>query len=136
MQRIKQDRVVLQQILLVDYKHCCFAKIYNDYGFEIVFEKDSRVQGKQRQGGQSAARFGRIREEVIKQWFKKVNDLLDSINGNLVVGCSSVYYKQFYNTLSPNNKDKIAERVDSEYSDASGVYQRINRLKGNTAKKF
>ena len=120
---------MLRQVFLVDYKHCCFAKIYNDFSFDIVFEKTSRVSGKQRQGGQSAHRFERGRKEVVKQWFKKIDELLLKTNEEIYVGCSGVYYNHFYDCLSASNQLRIVERFDSEYSDASGIYQEVNKMK-------
>jgi len=37
-----------------------------------LWTKKSYIQGKHKTGGQSAQRFERLRNEAIKQWFKKI----------------------------------------------------------------
>ncbi len=122
------------QVLLFDYHDCYFAKIYSDYDFNIIFKKKSNVPPKIRAGGQSAARFGRVRQEEIKKWFKKLNSLITSVEGTFHVGTSSIYYKQFYDILDTYNQQKIISRINSEYSDLSGVYQMINKLREKNEK--
>ena len=119
---------IVYQILVVDYDECFCARIYSDGEIEKVFAEHSTVPKKHRKGGQSAARFGRIRDTEITLWFKRINEYLKKIDGEIYVGISSIYYKRFFKTLDRYNQEKIKERLNSEYSDLSGIYQMINKL--------
>jgi peptide chain release factor subunit 1 len=118
----------MYQILVIDYNECTFAKVYSDAEIEIIFKKHSDIPNKHKSGGQSAQRFERIRQECIKQWFKRINEYLKPIEGEIIIGISSIYYKRFIKYLSTYNKNKIQKRVTSEYANISGIYNTLNIL--------
>jgi len=113
--------------LLVDYDEAYFAEVYTDGEIKKIFSEQSYVPKKHKKGGQSAARFARIREEKIKQWFKKINELLKSSEGEIIIGISSIYQNHFKKYLSSSNQRKILSWEKSEYSSLSGIYQMINK---------
>jgi len=45
----------------------------------VLWNKESRVPGKMRPGGQSAARFQREREEKLKHWMKDIAEEMKRI---------------------------------------------------------
>lgn len=47
-----------------------------------LWHKKSYIQGKHRKGGQSAARFERLRNEAVKQWYKTVAGKLGELTIN------------------------------------------------------
>lgn len=73
-------------------------------------------------------RFSRIRDTEITLWFKRINEYMKAISGNIYIGISEIYYKRFFNTLSTYNQQKIKERITCEYSGLTGIYQMVNKL--------
>jgi len=47
---------------------------------KTLWSETSNVQGKHKDGGQSAARFQRARQEALKHWFKKVADKMKELH--------------------------------------------------------
>ena len=126
----------MYQILVLDLEECCFAEVYNDGEIKEIFSHHSEVPHKHRKGGQSAPRFARIRENEITLWYKKINEYLKEVKGEIYVGMSSIYYNRFLKHLSTYNKQKIIKRITSEYSGSTGIYDMLNRLeKEKNAKK-
>lgn len=118
----------MYQILVIDYNECCFAKVYSDGEIERIFQHHSMVPNKHHKGGSSAKRFAKIRDNEITLWFKRINEYLKKVDGEIYIGMSSIYYERFYNTLSTYNQQKIKERHSCEYSDLSGIYQMVKKL--------
>jgi len=89
----------------------------------------SEVPKKHKKGGQSAARFSRIRENEITLWFKRINEYLKSIKSNdIYLGISFIYKSRFINNLSTYNKLKIKRIEKTEYCGITGIHQYINKL--------
>jgi peptide subunit release factor 1 (eRF1) len=82
-------------------------------------------------GGQSAARFARIRQNEIIHWFKRINEYLKKIDTELYVGINSIYVNKFKRYLNTYNLQKIKHIDSTEYTDISGIYQYLNKLKQN-----
>jgi len=118
----------MYQILVVDYDEAYCAKVYSDAEIVQVFHEKSYVPKKHKCGGQSAARFARIRQEKIKHWFKEINCLLKNVDGEIIIGMSSMYRNQFKHYLSTYNLDKIIRWEKSEYNNLSGIYQMVTLL--------
>ena len=77
------------------------------------------------------SRFERLREGSIVEWFKRINEYLKEIDGNIYVGINFVYKERFRKYLSTENKNKIMEFGKTEYSGLSGIYQYKSRLEKN-----
>ena len=118
----------MYKILVLDYNECCCAEVYSDAEINILFKDTSLVPRKQDAGGQSAKRYQQNRQNAIVDWFKQIDDMLKNVQGDIIVGISSIYYNKFYSLLSTYNKQKIKEQLGSEYSDLSGIYQMVTTL--------
>jgi len=125
---IPSNKRRLYTLFLFDLKHCTIAEIYSDKSFNIICEKQSIVTKNHRQGGQSSQRFERERNNLITLWFKKLNDIITNIDGQIKVESHEFYHSRFENELSFENKSKISEFFISEYCDESGVWQYVNNL--------
>ena len=62
-------------LVVMDRRDATLA-VLRGKSFKVIAKTHSEVPGKFKAGGQSAARFGRIREDSIKEHFKKVADLM------------------------------------------------------------
>ena len=119
----------IYKILIIDLDECYCADIYSDLEIKKLFQCHSDVPHKHKKGGQSAARFGRIRENQITLWFKRINEYLKQLDGdNLYVGISFVYKERFLSNLSTYNRNKIKDISKSEYGGLTGIYQYIKKL--------
>jgi len=124
---------ILHTLLLFDLKHCTIAEIYSDKSFNVLACKNSIVTNNHRQGGQSSQRFERARDNLITLWFKKLNDMVTNISGDIVIGSHEFYRTRFEGELTFENKKKIISFFSSEYCDESGVWQYQN-TKNNSKK--
>ena len=113
--------------MLFDLKNLTIAKIYSDKSFDILVEINSIITSAHRQGGQSSQRFERSRDNLITLWFKKINEILNNVSGDIIIGSHDFYQNRFESILSNDNKNKIKEFFNSEYCDISGVYQYLNK---------
>lgn len=132
--KFPHTKSIIYKVLLIDYSEMCCANIYSDAEIEVLFKDTSYIPNHHRKGGQSAARFGRCRQNEIVQWFKSIDENLKKVEGEIYVGMSSIYYNQFLSYLSTYNRAKIKERVTCEYSGLSGIYQMINILEKHKGK--
>lgn len=123
-------------LLVVDYSECYCANVYSDGEISKLFSATSLVPNKMRVGGQSAARFQRCRQNEIKQWFKKIDQMLFPVQGDVIIGISNVYYSFFRKHLRSQNIEKIKKQVSTGYSGLTGIYDMINTLQPKKSKAF
>ncbi len=102
---------------------CYCANIYDDGEIEKIFHFNSEVGNKHHQGGQSAQRFSRIREQQIVKYFKKINTKIKGIEREFIIGINFVYRERLKNYLSTENINKLIKFVTTEYGGLSGVSQ-------------
>ena len=120
---IKEPKEVKFTFVVIDLTECFCAKIYNDGEIEKIFQINSDVGNKHRQGGQSSQRFSRIREQQIITYFKRINDKLKTLKGSFIIGINFIYRAKLKRYLSIGVKQKILKWVITEYGGISGVYQ-------------
>lgn len=118
-------------ILLVDTNECICADIYSDGEIKVIFNDRSDIPNKHKSGGQSAPRFGRLRENSIVLWYKDINEKLKSINRDIILGINFVNKNKFISKMSTYNKNKIKKIEKTEYTNLAGVYQFLERLKNS-----
>jgi peptide chain release factor subunit 1 len=96
-----------------------------------VKEIESQVMGKFKAGGQSAARFSRIREGQVKDWMKKVSAMMNQIfrgkeiTGLLVGGPGPAKDDFVNNYLSEELKKKIITIQDIGYTGDQGLKELV-----------
>lgn len=132
--KFNTSKTVIYTILVIDLDECYCADVYSDGEIKKRFAEHSEVPHKHKCGGQSAARFQRIRDSEITLWFKRINEYLKRVNGDIDLGISFVYKARFLSKLSTYNKAKIRMIRKTEYSGLTGIYDQINKIeaeKGN-----
>lgn len=134
--KFKEQKVLVYQILLIDYDEAYLGRVYSDGEIVKVFHKYSYVPKKHKAGGQSAQRYARIREEKIKCWFKSINEKLKEIDGDLIVGMSTMYRNNFKKYLSTYNLNKIKQWEKIEYNGLTGIYQLVGKLEPRKQKRI
>jgi peptide chain release factor subunit 1 len=115
-------------ILVIDSSATTYATLQGSR-LEIVQEITSGIPGKHRAGGQSAARFQRLREAKVQDYFKRVgkhaNDLFMQIPDleSIIIGGPGPTKQDFEkeNYLHYTLKEKIIATIDTAYVGNQGV---------------
>ena len=102
---------------------------------ENIAHFDSIVPGKSRAGGQSSARFARVREGLLNDFLKEVGDATnkaflgkDEIRGIMIAGPGPI--KEYFineNYLDNNVSKKIIGTVDTGSTGEPGIHEALNR---------
>ncbi|MFH0949096.1 MAG: peptide chain release factor aRF-1 [Candidatus Aenigmatarchaeota archaeon] len=102
---------------------------------EPIFHQESIVPGKTRAGGQSSARFARVREGLLNDWLKKVGEAVNKIFeehkdviGILLSGpgpIKEIFMKEDY--IHADIKKKIIGTVDIGYTGEYGLHETLER---------
>ena len=102
---------------------------------ESLFHADSMVPGKTRAGGQSSARFARVREGLTHDWFKQVAEAANKVFadhkevlGIMVAGPGPT--KEYFlreELLHADVKLKILGTVDTSYTGDFGLDEAVER---------
>lgn len=94
---------------------------------------ESVVPGKFRKGGQSAVRFQREREGLIRDWFKKLGEIArdlfeDKVDG-ILIGGPGPAKEEFYNGnfLIDKLKKKVVAVKDIGYTDEYGLHELVDK---------
>ncbi len=103
----------------------------------------SNVPGKTRAGGQSAARFMRLREDAAKEFYKKVGDLMkheffgkEGIKGIIVGGPGPTKYDFVEGNYITNEvKNKIIAVKDLAYTGAFGLNELLDKSEDTLAEE-
>ncbi len=100
---------------------------------KIVRKLDSIVPGKFRAGGQSAARFGRVREGLINDFYKKIAGTMkdafhEEIKG-IILGGPGPAKNKFYegDYIQTAIRNKILGIRDTGYTDEHGLHEIVER---------
>jgi len=107
---------------------------------EVLRHLSSIVPGKTAKGGQSAARFERVRKGLLGDWFKEVaeqaNELLPKEIIGLVIGGPGPIKNQWVDGeyLHPELRKKIISVQDTGYADEHGLHELVERASGAFAK--
>jgi len=132
--RFSGNRSKVYTICIVDLTECVLADVYSDAEIVKRIDISANIDRPHKTGGQSAQRFARIRENQITQYFKRINEHMKKVDGEIYLGISFVYKKRFLNKLNTYNLNKIKRINKTEYGGMTGIYQFINKLeieKGN-----
>ncbi len=121
-------------ILVLDSSAATYA-ILRGRHLEIVLEITSGIPGKHRAGGQSAARFQRLREAKVQEYFKRVgthaNEIfleIPDLRGILLGGPGPTkqdFEKGGY--LHYTLKDRVVATLDTAYVGGQGVEEIVDR---------
>jgi len=110
-------------IVIIDLTETYCANIYDDGEIEKIFRINADVPNKHRQGGQSAHRFERNREQQIIKYFKRVNEKLKKVEKEIIICINFIYKNKFKNYLTTENKNKVIRFDSTEYGGLTGCYQ-------------
>lgn len=109
----------------------------------VLSKHTSNVPGKMRAGGQSAARFGRIRENAAKEFYSRMGEhIKDAFFGNkdlkgIIVGGPGPTKHEFIdgNFITNELKQKIIAIKDVTYTDEFGLQELLTQSQDVLAKE-
>lgn len=130
---MKDDKVI--GILSLDTQEAGFGILTGDR-WEVVESLTSGVAGKHRQGGQSARRFERLRDNELNEYYRRVADygkkiFIDEYNvkGTIIGGPGPTkdgFLKEEY--LDYRLQNNVIAVLDSSYSGSEGVREIIDKV--------
>jgi peptide chain release factor subunit 1 len=130
---LKDDKVI--GIIAIDTQEAGLGILTGDR-WEVVDTMTSGVAGKHRQGGQSARRFERLRENELNEYFNRVRDhaqrvFIDQFNvKGLIVGgpgpTKDNFLKEEY--LDYRLQNNVIATLDTSYSGDEGIREIIDKV--------
>jgi len=98
----------------------------------VLKEDDSIVPGKIRAGGQSSARFARVRENLAKDWYKSIAQNSEKFFGKnevigIIIGGPGPTKETFMGYLSTKLKEKVIGIKDIGYTGEYGLRELVNK---------
>src|SRR5919107_1871088 len=130
---MKDDKVI--GILSLDTQEAGFGILTGDR-WEVVESLTSGVAGKHRQGGQSARRFERLRDNELNEYYHRVADygqkiFIDEYNvKGIIIGgpgpTKDGFLKEEY--LDYRLQNNVIAVLDSSYSGSEGVRELIDKV--------
>jgi len=121
-------------LVTIDKREATIA-ILTGKSYQIILHETSGVPGKTRAGGQSAARFERLREKAAEDFYKRVGErmsisMVDIPNlKGIIVGGPGMTKNEFLedSDLDYRLKNKIMGTVDISYTDESGIKEMLDK---------
>lgn len=121
-------------IIAVDKREATIALITGKT-YRIISSESSGVPGKTRAGGQSSARFERLREKAAESFFKRVGEKVNAafveeekLKGIIVGGPGQTKHDFIeISGLDHRIKDKVLGTVDVGYTDESGIKEILDK---------
>ncbi len=107
---------------------------------KVLVHLTSNVPGKTTKGGQSAARYARIREGAAKEFYKRIAEaakkefLADKDVKGLLIGGPGPTKEDFKDYLTRELQDKILVVQDLTYTDESGLHHLVDKSQDIFAK--
>ncbi len=104
--------------------------------YEILGKFTSGVAGKSRAGGQSAARFERLREEAAHDFYKRISEKTNQAFlgygeklAGIIVGGPGLTKKYFLETelIDYRLREKVIGTLDTTYTDESGIREIVQK---------
>jgi peptide chain release factor subunit 1 len=130
---LKDEKVI--GLLAIDSQEAGLGILTGDR-WEVVDSLTSGVAGKHRQGGQSARRFERLRENELNEYFHRIADhaqkiFIDEhkINGLIVGGPGPTkenFLKEEY--LDYRLQNSVIATIDGSYSGSEGVREILDKV--------
>ena len=130
---MKDDKVI--GILALDTQEAGFGILTGDR-WEVVESLTSGVAGKHRQGGQSARRFERLRDNELNEYYRRVADYAQKIfideydvKGIIIGGPGPTkegFIREEY--LDYRLQNNVIAVLDSSYSGSEGVRELIDKV--------
>ena len=122
-------------LVTMDRRECTIAFLKGKTIIPLAHET-SNVPGKTRAGGQSAARYGRLREDAAKDFYKKVAETIKDnffevkdLKGIIIGGPGPSKYElvEKHDYITTELKRKIIGIKDISYTDAFGLQELVDK---------
>lgn len=119
-------------LVVMDKRECAIGYLRGT-SIKMVEYLTSGVPGKTRAGGQSSARFARVREEAAKEFYYRISDILNKeflgkkeVKG-IILGGPGPTKEEFVEYLNNEIRKKIIGVKDITYTDESGLHDLVEK---------
>ncbi len=118
-------------LVVLDGKDATLALLQGT-SVKILRRLHSTAHAKFKKGGQSAARLGRIREEEIEVYYKRVGEAMDAFVGlksfgGVIVGGPGPVKEDFLKAKPYNYQLKILGMIDTGYAEEYGIHELMEK---------
>ena len=120
-------------LIVLDTKECTIG-LLSGKNIKVLKHMESIVPGKFIKGGQSAARFQRVREGLINDWYKKVGEVAREVFSQhelkgLLIGGPGVSKEHFLSGdyLSTDMKKLVLGVVDTGYTSEHALHELVEK---------
>ncbi|MBI2549811.1 peptide chain release factor aRF-1 [Candidatus Woesearchaeota archaeon] len=121
-------------LVVMDRRECVIAELRGK-SITIISKHTSNVPGKFRAGGQSAQRFGRIRENAAKEFYVRVGEYIKEaffnnqyLKGIIIGGPGPTKHELIEGSFITNElKKKIIAVKDITYTDEFGIHDLVDK---------
>jgi peptide chain release factor subunit 1 len=120
--------------IIMDGSGCCYAMLQSN-NKSIINQFSVDLPKKHGRGGQSAVRFGRLREEAYGHYIRKCSELatqcfikndVPNVKGIILAGCANFKNKLYdSNLFDPRLKSIVIKIIDISYGGENGLNQAI-----------
>lgn len=121
-------------LIVLDTKEASIG-LLKGKNIQVLKHMQSIVPGKFRKGGQSSARFQRVREGLVNDWYKNVAEIIKSVLPKelkgIILGGPGIIKEDFYNGnyLDTRIKKKIIGLEDTGDTSESGLHELVEKSK-------
>ncbi len=121
-------------LITIDKREATIA-ILTGKSYQIILHETSGVPGKTRAGGQSAARFERLREKAAADFYRRVGERMSismvdipKLKG-IIVGGPGMTKNEFLedSEMDYRLKNMVMGTVDTSYTDESGIKEMLDK---------
>lgn len=121
-------------LVTIDKREATVA-VLTGKSYQIILHETSGVPGKTRAGGQSSARFERLREKAAEDFYKRVGERMSlSMVGipklkGIIVGGPGMTKNEFLeiSEMDYRLKNMVIGTVDTSYTDESGIKEMLDK---------
>ncbi|HIQ50038.1 MAG TPA: peptide chain release factor 1 [Nanoarchaeota archaeon] len=120
-------------LIVLDTKECTIG-LLSGKNIKVLKHMESIVPGKFVKGGQSAARFQRVREGLINDWYKKIGEISKELFSQyelkgLLIGGPGISKEHFLDGdyLPTDLKKKVIGIVDTGYTSEHALHELVEK---------
>lgn len=120
-------------LIVLDTKECTIG-LLSGKNIKVLKHMESIVPGKFIKGGQSAARFQRVREGLINDWYKKIGEIAKELFSEseikgLLIGGPGISKEHFLSGeyLPTDLRKKVIGVVDTGYTSEHALYELVEK---------
>ena len=127
-QKIHREKRNPLLLVVIDANNSAIGETDGE-NINVLWKKESLVPRKHKAGGQSQRRFERDRNRALKEWLRKVVDIVKEYcdNKKIIIGGCGMTKDVFIKELPMYIQEKIIDIRNVGYTDENGLWELIQK---------